>query len=69
MSKILITGAADGLGREAAAQLVRGGQEVFLHARNRTRADEALAAVPGACARSRPDTVWISRTARYERAR
>jgi short-subunit dehydrogenase len=34
MSKALITGAADGLGREAAKQLARGGHEVFLHARD-----------------------------------
>ena len=34
MSKVLITGSADGLGREAARQLVRGGHEVILHARD-----------------------------------
>ena len=50
MSKVLITGSADGLGREAAKQLVRGGHEVVLHARDEARAQQALAGVPGAAA-------------------
>jgi NAD(P)-dependent dehydrogenase (short-subunit alcohol dehydrogenase family) len=50
MSKVLITGSADGLGREAAKQLVLGGHEVVLHARDEARARQALAGVPGAAA-------------------
>ena len=34
MSKVLITGSADGLGREAAKQLARAGHEVVLRARD-----------------------------------
>ncbi len=48
MSRIFITGSADGLGQMAAQLLVKAGHEVVLHARNPQRADEALAAVPGA---------------------
>jgi len=48
MSRIFITGAADGLGRMAAQLLVAGGHEVVLHARSEARATEALAAVRGA---------------------
>jgi NAD(P)-dependent dehydrogenase (short-subunit alcohol dehydrogenase family) len=50
MSKVLVTGSADGLGREAARQLVDGGHEVVLHARDEARAEQALAGVPGAVA-------------------
>lgn len=48
MSRIFITGAADGLGQMAAKLLVTQGHQVVLHARNAARAKEALAAVPGA---------------------
>jgi NAD(P)-dependent dehydrogenase (short-subunit alcohol dehydrogenase family) len=48
MSRIFITGAADGLGQMAARQLVADGHQVVLHARNKSRANEALKAVPGA---------------------
>jgi NAD(P)-dependent dehydrogenase (short-subunit alcohol dehydrogenase family) len=48
MARIFITGAADGLGQLAAKRLVAEGHKVVLHARNRTRASEAGAAVPGA---------------------
>jgi len=48
VSKVLITGSADGLGRLAAQQLVSGGHEVVLHARDGARARDAMAAVPGA---------------------
>ena len=48
VSKVLVTGSADGLGRIAAQQLVAGGHEVILHARDRRRADDALRATPGA---------------------
>lgn len=48
MSKVLVTGSADGLGLETARQLVAGGHDVVLHARSPQRAQEALAAAPGA---------------------
>jgi NAD(P)-dependent dehydrogenase (short-subunit alcohol dehydrogenase family) len=48
MARIFITGSADGLGQMAAQLLVQQGHEVVLHARNTQRAQEALAAVPGA---------------------
>ena len=48
MARIFITGAADGLGQMAARLMVEDGHRVVLHARNETRAKEALAAVPGA---------------------
>ncbi|HEV3324508.1 MAG TPA: SDR family NAD(P)-dependent oxidoreductase [Puia sp.] len=48
MSRIFITGSADGLGQMAARLLVADGHQVVLHARNKSRAAEALAAVPGA---------------------
>lgn len=48
MSKVLITGSADGLGKKAARILVSQGHDVILHARNPQRANEALAATPGA---------------------
>ncbi|NJQ00366.1 SDR family NAD(P)-dependent oxidoreductase [Streptomyces zingiberis] len=47
-SSVLVTGSADGIGRETAATLVAAGHRVLLHARNRVRGEEALAAVPGA---------------------
>ena len=48
MSKVLITGSADGLGQMAANLLVADGHKVVLHARNIQRAKEAFAKVPGA---------------------
>jgi NAD(P)-dependent dehydrogenase (short-subunit alcohol dehydrogenase family) len=48
MSRIVITGAADGLGRMAAELMVADGHQVVLHARSEKRAAEALGAVPGA---------------------
>jgi len=62
MSKVLITGSADGLGREAAKQLVRGGHEVVLHARDEARAQQALAGVPGAAAALPGDLSSIAST-------
>ena len=62
MSKVLITGSADGLGREAARQLVRGGHEVVLHARDEARAQQALAGVPGAAAALSGDLSSITST-------
>jgi NAD(P)-dependent dehydrogenase (short-subunit alcohol dehydrogenase family) len=48
MSKIFITGSADGLGQMAAALLVNQGHEVVLHARSEQRAEQAMNKVPGA---------------------
>src|SRR6201995_4180733 len=48
MSRIFVTGSADGLGKMAAQLLVEQGHQVVLHARNKARAQDALAAVPGA---------------------
>jgi NAD(P)-dependent dehydrogenase (short-subunit alcohol dehydrogenase family) len=48
MSRVFITGSADGLGQMAARQMVSDGHRVVLHARNQARAAEALAAIPGA---------------------
>ncbi|MEQ8364321.1 MAG: SDR family NAD(P)-dependent oxidoreductase [Cyclobacteriaceae bacterium] len=44
----IFTGSADGLGQLAAQQLVHDGHQVVLHARNKSRGQEALAKVPGA---------------------
>jgi len=48
MTTVLITGSADGLGQEAARQLLAAGHDVVLHGRSEERAREALAALPGA---------------------
>jgi NAD(P)-dependent dehydrogenase (short-subunit alcohol dehydrogenase family) len=48
MSKVLITGSADGLGLMAARELVAEGHEVVLHARDRRRAQDARGGVPEA---------------------
>jgi len=48
MARVFITGSSDGLGRMAAQLLVEQGHSVVLHARNEQRAEQALAAVPGA---------------------
>ncbi|MEV0819799.1 SDR family NAD(P)-dependent oxidoreductase [Nonomuraea rubra] len=48
MSRVLITGSADGLGLMAAQLLIGEGHEVVLHARNARRAADAGAAAPGA---------------------
>jgi len=46
MSRVFITGSADGLGRMAGAMLAKQGHAVTLHARNDRRADDARRAVP-----------------------
>ncbi|MGW2399045.1 SDR family NAD(P)-dependent oxidoreductase [Kitasatospora sp. NPDC001664] len=48
MKRILVTGSADGIGRQTATMLVAQGHEVVLHARNAQRAEDARRAVPGA---------------------
>jgi NAD(P)-dependent dehydrogenase (short-subunit alcohol dehydrogenase family) len=48
VSRVFITGSADGLGKFAAQLLVEQGHRVVLHARNAKRAKDALAATPDA---------------------
>lgn len=48
MVSVLVTGSSDGIGRETAATLVSLGHRVVLHARDAARAEDAVAAVPGA---------------------
>jgi NAD(P)-dependent dehydrogenase (short-subunit alcohol dehydrogenase family) len=48
MASIFVTGSSDGIGQEAARQLVGGGHRVILHARDDARAKDAAAAVPDA---------------------
>lgn len=48
MSRIFITGSADGLGLMAARLLIDAGHHVVLHGRNESRAQAALQAAPGA---------------------
>ena len=48
MSRVLITGSSDGLGLGAARLLAHQHHDVVLHARNRARASDALAALPEA---------------------
>jgi len=62
MSRIFITGSADGLGQMAARLLVEGGHEVVLQARSAARADEALQAVPQAQAALAGDLSSIAAT-------
>lgn len=46
MAKIFITGSTDGLGMLAAKQLIKVGNDVYLHARNESRAIDARVQVP-----------------------
>lgn len=48
MARVFITGSSDGLGRMAAQLLIEQGHRVVLHARNQSRGEQAVAAVPGA---------------------
>jgi NAD(P)-dependent dehydrogenase (short-subunit alcohol dehydrogenase family) len=48
MSRVFITGSADGLGQMAARLLIEEGHRVVLHARNEKRGKEALTLTPGA---------------------
>jgi NAD(P)-dependent dehydrogenase (short-subunit alcohol dehydrogenase family) len=48
MARVFITGSSDGLGQMAAQLLIEQGHGVVLHARNETRGEQAMAAVPGA---------------------
>ncbi len=62
MSRVFITGSADGLGKLAAAQLVRDDHEVVLHARSDARGREALDGVPGATGVLAGDLASIAQT-------
>ena len=62
MSRVLITGSADGLGREAARQLVQAGHAVIVHARDEARARAAMGGVPGATAALVGDLASMART-------
>ena len=62
MVSVLVTGSADGIGRETAATLVAQGHRVVLHARDEQRAGDALAAVPGAAGVLVGDLASIERT-------
>lgn len=62
MSRVLVTGSADGLGKLSAAQLVGAGHEVVLHARSEARGREALDGVPGAAGVLTGDLASIAQT-------
>ncbi|MDB5830858.1 MAG: short-chain dehydrogenase [Caballeronia sp.] len=62
MSRIFITGSADGLGQMAARLLVAQGHQVVLHARHAERAHEAMQAVTGAEAAVSGDLSSIEET-------
>jgi NAD(P)-dependent dehydrogenase (short-subunit alcohol dehydrogenase family) len=64
MSRVFITGSADGLGQMAAVLLVQAGHRVVLHARNEKRAAEAIANIPGAEAALSADLASIEQTQR-----
>jgi NAD(P)-dependent dehydrogenase (short-subunit alcohol dehydrogenase family) len=64
MSRVFITGSADGLGQMAARLLVSQGHQVVLHARHDERAHQALRAVPGAEAAVSGDLSSIEETTR-----
>ena len=61
-AQVLVTGSSDGLGLEAARQLIALGHRVVLHGRNRKRADDAMAAAPGAVAAVVGDVSVIAET-------
>ena len=60
--RVFVTGSSDGLGLEAARQLIALGHHVILHGRNRKRADDAMAAAPGAMAAVVGDVSVIAET-------
>jgi NAD(P)-dependent dehydrogenase (short-subunit alcohol dehydrogenase family) len=64
MSRVFITGSADGLGLIAARQLIASGHRVVLHARSPARAAQALATAPGAEAALTGDLASIQETRR-----
>ncbi|KAL4786400.1 putative short chain dehydrogenase/ reductase [Aspergillus varians] len=62
MVRILITGSADGLGLEAARQLVQRNHTVYLHARSQARAEDAKANCPDAAGVLIADLTSVSET-------
>ena len=62
MSKIFITGSADGIGLMEARMLVSQGHQVVLHGRNQKRAKEALVKVPRALTAVASDLASIAET-------
>ena len=62
MARILVTGSADGLGQLAARELITQGHEVVLHARNESRAGDAVAALPKAAGVLTGDLASIAET-------
>jgi len=62
VKRVLVTGSADGLGREAASMLAGAGHEVVLHARDEQRGRQARAAVPKAVAVVIGDLASIAQT-------
>jgi NAD(P)-dependent dehydrogenase (short-subunit alcohol dehydrogenase family) len=59
---VFVTGSADGIGRQTAADLVRGGHRVVLHARDADRAAAAEKAVPGAAGVAVGDLASLAQT-------
>jgi NAD(P)-dependent dehydrogenase (short-subunit alcohol dehydrogenase family) len=64
MSRVFVTGSADGLGQLAARQLVAGGHEVVLQARTEARGRDALKGVQGAAGVLTADLSSIAQTRR-----
>ena len=64
MSRVFITGSAEGLGSMAANLLIEHGHDVTLHARSDARAEDALASAPGATAALVADLSSIAQTRR-----
>ncbi|HCW07123.1 MAG TPA: daunorubicin C-13 ketoreductase [Cytophagales bacterium] len=62
MSKIFITGSADGLGQMASKLLIMQGHEVVIHARNANRAKDALTKIPSAASVLTADLSSIDET-------
>ena len=62
MSRVFITGSADGLGQLSAKLLVAQGHEVVLHARHAARARDAMRATPGAAKALTGDLSSINET-------
>lgn len=62
MSRVFITGSADGLGQLAARQLIDEGHEVVLHARSAARGRDALEGAPGAADVLTGDLASIAQT-------
>ena len=60
--RVFVSGSSDGLGLAAARQLIALGHRVVLHGRNRKRADDAMAAAPGAEAAVVGDVSVIAET-------